>query len=71
MPTPSDPSPTTNDDLLPDYEIDYTKAQLNRFATAQIQTVVLLDPDVAQVFTDSETVNRVLRALITTMPPTP
>ena len=29
---------------------------------------VLLDPDVAQVFQDAESVNTVLRALMTTMP---
>jgi len=30
--------------------------------------VVVLDPDVAEVFKTPEAVNRVLRALITTMP---
>ena len=33
--------------------------------------MVILDPDVANVFTTSATVNAVLRALITTMPKTP
>lgn len=34
------------------------------------QILVALDPDVAAVFGNAETVNRVLRALIETMPPT-
>ena len=59
------------DELLPDYDFDYSKAQPNRFAT-QLQPgsrVVVLDPDIARVFTTNEAVNTVLRALITTMPP--
>jgi len=51
---------------------DYKKAKPNRFAsrTAAHAVVVKLEPDVAEVFTKSETVNRVLRALIRTMPST-
>lgn len=58
--------------MLPEYHFDYAKARPNRFA-GQIdksQVVVMLDPDIAEVFTTSESVNAVLRALITTMPPT-
>ena len=49
---------------------DYTKAKPNRFAErAQPGSVaVLLDPDVAQVFKNAESVNAVLRALVATMP---
>jgi hypothetical protein len=56
-------------DLLPEYEFDYSKAHSNRFAD-QIakESVVVLDPDVAEVFKTPEAVNRVLRTLITTMP---
>jgi hypothetical protein len=56
-------------DLLPEYEFDYRKAKPNRFALAEQQRVVILEPDVAEYFHDSEAVNRVLRALIQTMPP--
>jgi hypothetical protein len=56
------------DDLLPEYNFDYRKAKPNRFAIRDDQQVVVLDPDVAQYFRDSESVNRVLRALITNMP---
>lgn len=60
-----------SDDLSPEYRFDYRKARPNRFATAadQEHLVGLLDADVAQVFTTSEAVNAVLRALIETMPP--
>jgi hypothetical protein len=33
--------------------------------------VVVLDPDIAKVFTTAESVNAVLRALLATMPPKP
>lgn len=58
------------DDLLPEYDFDYSKGRPNRFA-ASLPTgarIVTLDPDVAEVFPDAESVNAVLRALITTMP---
>lgn len=55
-------------DLLPEYEFDYSKAKPNRFALMENQRIVILEPDVAEYFYDSETVNRVLRALIEVMP---
>lgn len=61
-------SETENDDLLVEYEFDYKKAKRNRFALEADQQVVILDPDVAKHFKDSESVNRVLRALIINMP---
>ncbi len=60
------------DDLRPEYDFDYSRAKPNRFA-GQVQPgsrVVVLDPDIAEIFTTQEAVNNVLRALITTMPPT-
>jgi len=57
--------------LLDEYRFDYQKAKPNRFAAlseTQRLTVVVLDEDVAQVFTTSESVNKVLRALIESMP---
>lgn len=62
-----------NSDELPDeIRFDYAKAKSNRFADRlkDQQILVALDPDVAAVFGNAETVNRVLRALIKTMPPT-
>jgi len=62
------PSPK-QDDLLPEYEFDYQKAKPNRFVSAQSKrTVVVLDEDVARVFTTPESVNKALRALIEAMP---
>ena len=54
----------------PEYKFDYSKARPNRFAerVAKDSVVVVLDPDVAEVFKTPEAVNEVLRALITTMP---
>lgn len=52
------------------YEFDYNKAKPNRFAERfdDEAVVVVLDPDVTAVFQTPEDVNRVLRALIATMP---
>jgi hypothetical protein len=53
-----------------EYHFDYSKAKPNRFAARLKSGVraVVLDPDVAQVFPSTESVNAVLRALIETMP---
>ena len=61
----------TDDDLLPEYNFDYQKAKPNRFANrseAKRLNIVVLDEDVARVFTTPEAVNKVLRALIESMP---
>jgi hypothetical protein len=65
------PSEDINDDLLPEYDFDYSKAKSNRFAGRADQhllKVVVLDEDVAKVFTTPESVNQVLRSLIESMP---
>jgi hypothetical protein len=55
--------------LQPEYRFDYRKAKPNRFAAVgQQRLAVLLDEDVAQVFTTPESVNKALRALIEAMP---
>lgn len=54
------------EDLLPEYNFDYSKAKTNRFAKKTIN--VTLDEDVAKVFTDSESVNKALRAILTALP---
>ncbi len=61
---------TVSDDMLPEYNFDYRKARPNRFAERvyKDRRVVMLDPDISKIFTTSESVNAVLRALITTMP---
>ena len=54
-----------------EYRFDYRTARPNRFAgrSKPERLVVVLDPDITQVFTTPESVNTVLRALITAMPP--
>ncbi len=57
-------------DLQAEYRFDYGQARPNRFA-GQLEAaplVVVLDPDVAEVFTTPESVNTALRALISAMP---
>jgi len=65
-------SPVANsgDELREEYRFDYTKAKPNRFAGQRDEprVVVVLDPDVAEVFETPYSVNEVLRALIKTMP---
>jgi hypothetical protein len=71
--TPSENMENSNDELLPEYRFDYAQAKPNRFACQEeptAQRMVLLDEDVAQVFTTPESVNKVLRALIASMPQT-
>jgi len=61
------------DAMLPEYHFDYQQARPNRYA-AEIEPgsmLVVLDPDIAEVFKTSEAVNQVLRALIASMPPLP
>jgi hypothetical protein len=57
------------EDLRPAYNLDYSKAKPNRFA-GQIadRVVVVLDPDISEVFTTPESVNAALRALISAIP---
>jgi hypothetical protein len=59
------------DELEREYRFDYRKSRANRFAAryAAGSRVIVLDADVAQVFTTRESVNAVLRALMETMPP--
>jgi hypothetical protein len=53
-----------------EYKFDYRKARPNRFASAAAQgpLIVMVDPDVAEVFRTPESVNRALRALIAALP---
>jgi hypothetical protein len=61
--TPFEQLQNSDDDLMPEYRFDYQKAKSNRFADRQNQDklkVVVLDEDVAQVFTTPESVNKAL-----------
>ena len=55
-----------SDGTRSEYRFDYSVSKPNRFAS-QIKegsVAVLLDPDVASVFDNSESVNKLLRAVI-------
>ena len=56
----------TQGDLAPEYRFDYDKSRPNRFAGEMPSdaVVVVLDPDVAEVFRDPKSVNDLLRATI-------
>jgi hypothetical protein len=60
----------TQDGMRREYRFDYRKARPNRFAPLMKgKTVaVVLDPDVASVFQSSESVNALLRSVISALP---
>ena len=63
----TNPADNLDDDILPEYNFDYSQAKPNRFIPQneeQRLKVVVLDEDVAKVFKTPESVNKVLRALI-------
>ena len=57
-------------DMSAEYKFDYKKAKPNRFSSRMKDDplVVVLDPDVAKVFTSKEEVNKALRAIISAIP---
>jgi hypothetical protein len=64
-----DTSQYFDDELASGYEFDYTQAKPNRFvSSSKGLKVVILDEDVARVFTTLESVNKALRALIEVVP---
>jgi hypothetical protein len=56
--------------LRAEYTFDYSKSRPNRFASrvAENAVAVVLEPDVAQVFDSSASVNRLLRSVISALP---
>ena len=58
------------DDMLHEYRFDYGKARPNRFAEgiAEGSLVVVLEPELAQVFKMSEQVRTILRAIADALP---
>lgn len=59
-----DPNSNRDPDMLEEY--DFSNGVRGKYAGrfAQGSNVIVLDPDVAAVFTDSESVNQALRGLI-------
>lgn len=66
----SETNQNLEEDLLPEYNFDYSKARPNRFADEEKETsiTVILESDVAKVFKTSEEVNQALRAIISAIP---
>ena len=60
-------------EMSAEYKFDCKKAKPNRFASRMKEgpLVVVLDPDVAKVFTSTKEVNKALRAIISAMPKQP
>lgn len=63
-------SGTQPEDMRREYRFDYKKAKPNRFADhmGAGTIAVVLDADVAAVFKTSESVNTLLRSVISTLP---
>jgi len=62
--------PDTSDELRAEYDFDYSKARPNPYA-ARLKgraVAVVLDPDVAEVFPTSESVNTLLRSVVAAVP---
>ncbi len=59
-----------SDELRDEYDFDYSQAKPNRFAKPLPpgSRVVYLEPEVAKRFTDSNEVNRLLKAILAAMP---
>ncbi len=56
--------------LRAEYTFDYSQSRPNRFASRMTENAVavVLEPDVAQVFDSSDSVNRLLRSVISALP---
>lgn len=71
--TPSRKSVSKRSEMQKEYRLDYTKARPNRFASRMegSRIAIVLDPDVAQYFDSSESVNTFLRSVIAALPDPP
>lgn len=60
----------SRDELRTEYTFDYGKSRSNRFASrmGENAVAVVLEPDVAKVFDSSESVNQLLRSVISALP---
>ena len=59
-------SQTAPDDMRPEYDFDYSKAVRGKYYRRLLKegaNIVLIDPEVLDVFPDAATVNATLRAL--------
>ncbi|MBN1906015.1 MAG: hypothetical protein JW927_13060 [Deltaproteobacteria bacterium] len=55
------------DELLPEYNFDYSNAVRGKYYKKLIKegsNIIILEPDIADAFHDSESVNKALRSLL-------
>jgi len=55
------------DDLRPEYDFDFSKAERGRYYKRLLQegsNIVVLEPDIAEAFPDSASVNDAFRSLL-------
>lgn len=55
------------DELLPEYDFDYSKATRGKYHKKLMDegsNIIVLEPDIADVFHNSESVNKALRSLL-------
>ena len=55
------------DELLPEYDFDYSKATRGKYHKKLMlegSNIIVLEPDIADVFHNSESVNKALRSLL-------
>ena len=60
-------TPVEDDDLRPEYDFDFSKGERGRYFTRLMKeggNIAVLEPDIAQAFPDSASVNKALRALL-------
>lgn len=60
-------SKRVSEDLRPEYDFDYSKAVRGKYHKKLLRegsNVVVLDPDIAEAFPDSASVNDALRSLL-------
>jgi hypothetical protein len=62
-------SKSAQGEMRPEYNFDYRKALPNRFAgrVDEDRVIVVLDPDVSEVFSTQQAVNTALQALMTAL----
>lgn len=70
MKKPSSRREPKREEMRREYRLDYSKSRPNRFAPLMKKNTVavVLDPDVASVFRSPESVNSLLRSVITALP---
>ncbi len=54
------------DELRPEYDFDFSKAVRGKYYQQSLESsnIVILEPDIAAVFHNSDTVNKALRAML-------